>query len=286
MVEVLLRLSILLLVIVLLALLANRVFGADQSTTGVPDCDDTAATKPQATKPVEAPVTANDPQPLVLLVTAKWCPVCHDVEGVLSKMRAAGELDGFYTMKVDYDENRKLAEAVMQGSGSTGIPQLVIYRPIKRLIGRVDRTQIGKQLSGVAKAGGTAVSVTPSTIVPIPTTAPAPVFSSPRHPILDAAAQAHANFQAARQLQGHQGFQERFVAFTREIGQAEYAEICNESWPEQAGASYDELWAGAVSDWRQSPGHWSVASRVHAAAGFGLQRGRNGVWYSCIDVKD
>jgi thiol:disulfide interchange protein len=207
MVEILLRLSILLLVIVLLALLANRVFGADQPAAGVPDCGDTAATKPQATKPIEAPVTANDPQPLVLLVTAKWCPVCHDVEGVLSKMRAAGELDGFYTMKVDYDENRKLAEAVMQGSGSTGIPQLVIYRPIKRLIGRVDRTQIGKQLSGVAKASGTAVLVTPSTVVPIPTTAPASVFSSPRHPILD-------------------------------------------------------------------------------AAGFGLQRGRNGVWYSCIDVKD
>ena len=284
-VEVIVRLSILAIVIGLLALCTCRVFGADQPAAGtVPDCGDTAAAKPQ--QPAQQ-ATAADPQPLILLITAKWCPVCHDVEGVLAKMRAAGELDGWYTMKVDYDENRKLAEAVMQGSGSTGIPQLVVYRPIKRLLDRVDRTQISKQLSGVVKASGTAVSVTPPTvIVPIPSVAPAPVFRSPRHPILDQAAQAHADYQAARQVQGHQGFGERFAVFTREIGQAEYAEICNESWPEQVGASYDELWTGAVSDWRQSPGHWSVASRVHAAAGFGLQRGRNGVWYSCIDVKD
>ena len=94
-------------------------------------------------------------------------------------------------------------------------------------------------------------------------------------------AQAHAEYEAIHG-QGHQGFSDRVAALQLQVGPYKYAEICAESWPEQANATPEELGHEMFKCWEQSPGHWSVASVKHKYFGAGLAQGHNGIWYSCM----
>ena len=111
---------------------------------------------------------------------------------------------------------------------------------------------------------------------------PCPAMASIHDPVLDTFAQAHAERQAACCYQGHQGFEKRAAKLLAVFPGRQVAEICAESWPEQEQCSEAELWAEAVRCWKQSPDHWSVASKRHWRIGAGLAKGENGTWYLTI----
>jgi len=95
----------------------------------------------------------------------------------------------------------------------------------------------------------------------------------------------HADYMARVCRQGHQNFQHRFDQVQRELGMTA-TEICAESWPWQAQDTPQDLAREMYKCWRQSRGHWAVASRKHTYAGGYLSQGRNGVWYACLLVSD
>ena len=111
---------------------------------------------------------------------------------------------------------------------------------------------------------------------------PCQALESPRNPVLEAAAKAHAEYMARVCVQGHQGFESRFSRLSAMWQGSRIAEICFEAWPWQADSTEAELWIEAAKCWRQSPGHWSVASRRHKMVGIGLAKGRNNTWYGCL----
>lgn len=112
------------------------------------------------------------------------------------------------------------------------------------------------------------------------------VRSSPQHAVLMTAAQRHADYMAAARQQGHQNFIVRYQQLARQMQTGAIVEICAETWPWQTRLSREELWQAIMKDWRQSPGHWRVASRPHRWAGAGFSLGTNGVWYVCVIVAD
>ena len=113
----------------------------------------------------------------------------------------------------------------------------------------------------------------------------AQVTASPLHPTLVELAQDHAAWQAEREQLGHQGFCGRFTIIQQNIGLSA-AEICAESWPEQAGDSMTAVGWEMFKCWRQSPGHWRVAAQKHRYWGGAMRQGRNGIWYATIIVAD
>jgi hypothetical protein len=114
----------------------------------------------------------------------------------------------------------------------------------------------------------------------------AKVCQSQVHNTLVQAAINHSKYMASCGVQGHQFFSQRVAQLTQSMGGYRYAEICAESWQEQANASGQALGYEMFKCWRQSPGHWSVASTVHRFMGAGMTRGKNGIWYACILVAD
>ena len=110
------------------------------------------------------------------------------------------------------------------------------------------------------------------------------VFSHP-HPLLMELASDHACHQAQTGRQGHQGFSQRAATIARKLGLSA-AEICAESWPEQRNDSMLALGWEMFKCWRQSPGHWSVASRQHKYWGGAMRLSPNGIWYATIIVAD
>jgi hypothetical protein len=83
------------------------------------------------------------------------------------------------------------------------------------------------------------------------------------------------------QTQGHQNFQQRFERVRSETGMMA-TEICAESWSWEKDADPKVVGQSMFKAWRQSPGHWSVASKKHRAFGAGIACGRNGIWYATI----
>lgn len=102
-------------------------------------------------------------------------------------------------------------------------------------------------------------------------------LSVPRDDLI-AAAQAHADYMASVCKQGHQYWEVR----SARLPYPRLQEICAESWEWQAKSTETELWYEAFKCWKQSPGHWSVASKEHKYFGYGLAKGRNDIWYMCI----
>jgi hypothetical protein len=113
-----------------------------------------------------------------------------------------------------------------------------------------------------------------------------PVMDSTWDPGLQLAAAYSARLQAAALRQGHHQWDQRRAELLRMTGANDVAEICAESWPEQADAGSEALWTEMFRCWRQSPGHWSVAGRKHRLYGAGMERGENGVWYAALLAAD
>lgn len=67
-----------------------------------------------------------DQRPMVVMVTAGWCPYCPAMKRELLRLQQAGELPGASLVIVDYDQDRAIARTVM-GSRRT-LPALSVYR--------------------------------------------------------------------------------------------------------------------------------------------------------------
>jgi hypothetical protein len=89
---------------------------------------------------------------------------------------------------------------------------------------------------------------------------------------LCAAAAAHSAHQARIHRQGHHGWGTR----SQQLGGA-VAEVCAESWEHQ---DLLDSCVDCVASWRQSSGHWRTVSGSHAAYGYDIRRGTNGIWYA------
>lgn len=112
------------------------------------------------------------------------------------------------------------------------------------------------------------------------------VCESKTHPELMKMAQEHAQYQADRGVPGHQNWGQRFRVLRQRVPGHRFAEICAESWPWEKNDSMKLVGKSMFESWRQSPGHWRVASRKHDIYGAGMALGENGIWYSCIIVGD
>ena len=109
-----------------------------------------------------------------------------------------------------------------------------------------------------------------------------PGLASPQDKYLNELAQKHAQSMADRRHQSHYGFGQRAAAIRAKFSRAQAAEICAESWRWQVNATPREQWAEYVKCWKQSPGHWRVASRKHRLIGVGSARGKNNIWYGVL----
>lgn len=112
------------------------------------------------------------------------------------------------------------------------------------------------------------------------------IVESELHPALMAAAADQAAFQARIGQQGHQNFGYRSAKARQDTGCSKVAEICAESWAWQANDTMVALGHEMWKCWRQSSGHWSVASTRHRYYGIDMAQGGNGIWYACAIVAD
>lgn len=109
----------------------------------------------------------------------------------------------------------------------------------------------------------------------------AKVHRSEKNDFLMSLAKQHADSMARRQHQDHNDFTDRANLVWKDLGMSA-SEICAESWKWQVNDSPELLWTEAFKCWKQSPGHWKVASKEHSAYGYAMAKGRNDVWYFCI----
>jgi len=109
--------------------------------------------------------------------------------------------------------------------------------------------------------------------------------SEPREILIEAAGK-HAQYQADRQLQGHQLWDRRYRELQAKMPGYGFAEIAAESWKWQQHESMKALGYEMFKCWKYSSGHWRVASKRHKYWGGAMAMGRNGIWYACIIVAD
>lgn len=91
-------------------------------------------------------------------------------------------------------------------------------------------------------------------------------------PMLCTEAEAHSAHQARIRRQGHHGWDVR----SQRLGGAA-AEVCAQSWEHQ---DLLDSCVDCVASWRQSSGHWRAVSGSHAAYGYDIRRGGDGIWYA------
>lgn len=100
------------------------------------------------------------------------------------------------------------------------------------------------------------------------------------HPVLQAMASRHAQYQASVGKQGHQHFASRVQELYRDMPDChEFSEVAAESWPDQ-----DEMTAAmdAYRSWKASDGHWAAVNGACAFYGYAMcYRPKNRIWYSC-----
>lgn len=98
---------------------------------------------------------------------------------------------------------------------------------------------------------------------------------------LQAMAERHAAYQAAKAEQGHQNWDERSKELYAKLPNfREFSEVCAESWPDQ---SLEDSAEEMYKSWQQSPHHWQAVTSVNDGWGAALaycQRRR--VWYACM----
>jgi hypothetical protein len=99
-------------------------------------------------------------------------------------------------------------------------------------------------------------------------------------PVLQAAAEAHAAYQARLGVQGHQLWDRRRAQLRRALPQFNSIEECaNESWPGQnEAAAANEMF----NSWRKSRGHWGYVNGACEAWGYAMAYSpRKRTWYAC-----
>lgn len=99
------------------------------------------------------------------------------------------------------------------------------------------------------------------------------------HPVLQAAAEEHAQYQARLGVQGHQRWQTRVQQLFKLMPDSyEFREVANESWPDQdLGDAAEEMY----DSWRQSPGHWGAVNGECSFYGYAMAYNeRNKTWYA------
>lgn len=99
------------------------------------------------------------------------------------------------------------------------------------------------------------------------------------HPVLQAAAEEHAEFQARWGQQGHQNWDARKARIWQQMpGVRSIEEVANESWPGQdEAAAANEMFRS----WRTSSGHWGYVNGRCRYWGYAMVLGRNRTWYAC-----
>jgi uncharacterized protein YkwD len=111
-------------------------------------------------------------------------------------------------------------------------------------------------------------------------------FSTP-YPLMMDLATSHSINMAKQRKQSHDGFIQRYAIMKGEIKDCnDFAEICAESWDRQANDTMLELGEEMFRCWKQSEGHWKVASMKHKYFGCNMKKGKNGIYYCCIIVGD
>jgi hypothetical protein len=80
---------------------------------------------------------------------------------------------------------------------------------------------------------------------------------------------------------GHQNFQQRWDTIRSILG-VNASEIAAETWDRQKDDSLEAVADEMFRCWRQSPGHWRVASVKHTYFGGDMAQGEDGIWYSCM----
>ena len=107
-------------------------------------------------------------------------------------------------------------------------------------------------------------------------------FNGKPHQLLMDLAEAHAEFMAIVDKQGHQHFQSRYDEIKAKAG-LRAIEICAESW-----AWEQTVEDAAVSMWKSwfyhLHGHRDVCITPHDFYGAAMAKGK--VWYACIIVGD
>ena len=64
-------------------------------------------------------------KPLLVLVTAEWCPPCQKMKKkTIPQLMAKEAFKGFHFATVDFDKEKALARKLI---GSRGVPQLIMY---------------------------------------------------------------------------------------------------------------------------------------------------------------
>jgi len=106
-------------------------------------------------------------------------------------------------------------------------------------------------------------------------------FDGERNELMQGLAQRHAADMAARRKQDHRGFSARFQAIQHAL-HISAAEICAESWDRQKDDSLDKIATEMYDCWRQSPGHWKIATTPAQFYGASMAQGKNGIWYACV----
>lgn len=108
-------------------------------------------------------------------------------------------------------------------------------------------------------------------------------------PFLQELATGHARWMATRGRGGHQGWDTRRGRFERiqaEFGLVLANEIVAYSSTllvrAPAEACADNIWA----TFRDSPGHWELASQPHRLVGLEMARSRRGIYYACLIAVD
>jgi hypothetical protein len=95
--------------------------------------------------------------------------------------------------------------------------------------------------------------------------------------VLVSEAKSHSRYQAQIGVQGHHHWDSRFMRILgRLAGRRAPVEVVAESWPNQ---NMIDSCVDCVASWRQSSGHWNAVKSYHAAYGYDIKRGSNGIWY-------
>ncbi len=200
----------------------------------------------------------------IVAYTAEWCSVCKEMKPVWAEI----EKEGSRVQYADIDHPPVWAI----GYKPKQIPITALFDGAEfqcQWLGKVEAQELRDSLR--YGEGVLPVSL-------------GQVLASARYKPLDEAAMVSAQLQASRNQQGHHNWERRWRQLTATSGYPTIVEICAESWPEQRDADDEALWTEAFNCWRQSPGHWKVASGRWDAYGRARAQGSNGVWYFAIIV--
>jgi len=108
------------------------------------------------------------------------------------------------------------------------------------------------------------------------------ICESQPHPLLMQLCSSHTQYMVDYKQLGHQNFQERWDTINRILG-VSAAEIAAQTWDRQRNDTLEAVADEMFKCWRQSTGHWRIASVKHKFFGGDMcQNEENGIWYSCM----